>query len=164
MTSCKKTLVTIDFDGVVSPIDKSRDFTLTLGWRQVNFGFTCDIHESIIKFLQDLSNLEKNAPLDITWASTWNAATEHFASDSNGLIPDFPWIDVSAGKAEAIFQKVKEGNYTRLVALEDSIKVITKLKKLMKTLPEVEAIYIRPQLTVGLTNTHISKVMEFLEL
>lgn len=159
----KKTLVTLDFDGAVSPIDHSRKFLEEDGWSTFGFGFRCDVHNTVLEFLSYLKLLTETGPVEVVWASTWNASTEDFESRSEGRIPGFPWIDVSVGKGEAIAAKVAEGEFERVVVLEDQQKSLNAIKKSLKTVHPVESLLVRPKVTLGITPAHIKTVKTFLK-
>lgn len=159
-----KTLVTLDFDGVVSPIDHDRDFTLERDWKQFKLGLYVDIHKNVLCFLRELRLLDLNGEITLAWASTWLASTEDFAEKTEAEIPSIPWIPLNEGKAEAIIAKVESGGFERVVVMEDSSKVVAKLRAWGKLNPQIELLLIQPKLKVGLTNSQMLKVQEFLKI
>lgn len=158
----KKTLVTLDFDGTVSPIDHTRKFLAEDGWKTLNFGFRCDVHETVLDLLINLKKLSVTEEIEIVWVSTWEASTEDFESKSGGLVPHFPWIDVSKGKDEAIREKVRDGQFARVVVLEDQTKVMNSIKKALRSIPNVDSLLVKPKVTAGITASHIKTVQAFL--
>ena len=160
----KKTLVSIDFDGTVSPIDQSRDFTESKDWNYYRLGFSCAIHDSVIELLQDLKAIEPEGNIVSVWGSTWHDSTEDFPRNSNGAIPEFPWLNVGANKAEVIIAKAVSEGFERVVIVEDSPAVIRKIKKLALTNTEVEIMTFKPKLELGLTEKMIAQIRDVLEL
>jgi FMN phosphatase YigB (HAD superfamily) len=162
----RKTLVTLDFDGVVSPIDHDRDFTLEAGWTQFNFGMMCDIHETVLTFLQELHQRDQRGEIDLVWASSWNDSTQIFGFKSDGAVPTLPHLDLGGAttKDEAILAKVEEGDYDRLLILEDSTRVMRRLRRLIKSKESLDALLIMPDVKIGLRPNHIRKALNFLDM
>lgn len=160
----KKTLVTLDFDGTVSPIDHSRKYLEEDGWSTFKFGLQCSIHETVLEFMTYLKSLTETGLVEVVWSSTWNESTEIFESRSNGRVPSFPWIDVTAGKSESIAEKLQSGSFDRLVTIEDQQKSINSIKKSLLNFPKVETLILKPKVTVGITTSHINAVKAFLEV
>lgn len=160
-----KTLVTMDFDGVVSPIDHDRDFTLEAGWTRYDFGMRVDIHETVSKFLHELKDRADNGFIDLIWNSSWDESTQGFSIRSQGAIPHFDHLRLSNGmtKDEALFLKLDEGSYERVVVLEDSSRMMRRVRKEMKLRTSVEALLIQPKLETGLRPHHMAKVLSFLD-
>lgn len=160
-----KTLVTVDFDGVVSPIDHDRDFTKELGWTRYDFGMMVDIHETVIKFLQELKTRADRGEIDLLWNSSWDESTQGFSIRTEGAIPHFDHIRLSNGlsKDDALFQKLDHEDYDRVVILEDSSRIMRRARREMKNRESVEALFIQPKVEIGLRPTHIRQVLMFLD-
>lgn len=160
-----RTLVTVDFDGVVSPIDKGRDFTLEAGWNQYNFGFQVDIHETVSNFLHELKERAERGEIDLVWNSSWDESTQGFSVRSSNAIPHFDHLRLVSGvvKEDALFKKLDQGFYDRVVVLEDSSRVMRSLRRLMKERTAVDALFIQPQVKIGLRPQHMQKVLNFLD-
>lgn len=160
-----KTLVTLDFDGVVSPIDNARDFEPSLGWIEFDFGMMCDIHKTVLEFLKELKDRADNGFIDLVWASSWNESTQVFGFKSQGLVPELPHLPLYPGttKDEEIFKKLDKGSYDRVVILEDSSLVMRRIRKEMKIRTSVDALFIQPDVKLGLRPNHMKKVLNFLD-
>lgn len=161
-----KTLVTVDFDGVVSPINHDRDFTLEAGWIRYDFGMLVDIHESVLKFLQELKSLADRGFIDLLWNSSWNESTQSFYIRSDNAIPHFDHLKLENGvtKDDALFQKIDEAGYERVIVLEDSSLAMRRIRKEMKLRENVDALLIQPKVELGLQSSHIKKVLNFLDV
>lgn len=162
----RKTLVTLDFDGVVSPIDNEVDFDPNLGWIEFDFGMICDIHKTVLEFLKELHKRDQTGQIDLVWASSWNDSTQVFGFKSQGMVPEFPHLDLSVGntKDTAIFAKVDAGNYDRLLTLEDSGLVMRRLRAEAKKRESLETLFIKPDVKLGLRPQHIRKALNFLDM
>lgn len=158
-------LVTIDFDGCVSPIDRSKDFAHEEGFSVMKLaGFPCAVRDEVINFLNTLSTMDKAQPL---WASSWEENLSVIHKDSNGRIPDLPWLEVGSSKKESVFHQTVNEGYRKVVIIEDSSQVNRKLRKLFKEWnannPPIDYLILQPKLEEGLTNTHIKKILKFIE-
>jgi FMN phosphatase YigB (HAD superfamily) len=160
-----KTLVTVDFDGVVSPIDHDRDFTKESGWTRYDFGMMVDIHETVSNFLQELKARADRGEIDLIWNSSWDESTQGFSVRTDGVIPHFDHIRLGIGltKDDALFQKLDAESYDRVVVLEDSSRVMRRMRAEMKKRTEIEALFIQPKVEIGLRPSHIRKVLNFLD-
>lgn len=160
-----KTLVTVDFDGVVSPIDHDRDFTLEAGWTQYDFGMRVDIHETVSNFLHELKSRADNGFIDLIWNSSWDESTQKFSERSQAAIPHFDHIKLSNGlkKDEALLLKLDEASYERVVVLEDSSLMMRRLRKQMKDRPSIDTLFVQPELKIALRPHHMQKVLNFLD-
>jgi len=155
-----ETLVTIDFDGVVSPINKDFDFSADENFVIVRLGgFHCAIRKSTLNFLKRLSEASE---VTVIWGSSWNEETESFFKDSEGLIPQFEWINVQGGKPEAILEHALENEFTRVVLIDDDSKVVSGLRRVFKKNSEIDFLAVKPSLHTGLLESHITKIQDFL--
>lgn len=157
-----KTLIALDFDGVVSPIDHDKEFLESEGWITFNFGLPCSIHTRVLEFLKVLEELSSSDAVDVYWASSWNKQIEGLSLDSGGQIPEFPWIPVHKGKGDAIFETAKSGGCSRIITLDDHARVGNRVKLLAKEFPEIEVLAIAPKVRKGITDSHIKRVKDFL--
>lgn len=160
----RKTLVTLDFDGVVSPINHEVDFDPKQGWIEFDFGMICDIHKSVLEFLKELYKRDQAGEIDLVWASSWNESTQVFSFKSQGMIPELPHLDLSPGntKDTAIYAKVDAGGYDRLLTLEDSSLVMRRMRAEAKKRSELDSLFIKPDVKLGLRPQHFLKALDFL--
>lgn len=161
----KNTLITMDFDGCVSPIDPNKDFTQEPGFSIITLGnFPCAIHEDTLSFI---NTVQRDESIDVVWATSWEDGTEYFNKDSDGQIPSIPWIPVNLTRKNSVFNYAVDNGYRKVVIIEDSIPATTRLRKLFKdwnaSNPEIGLLIVRPSLKVGLTKAHIKKILKFID-
>lgn len=147
-----KTLVTLDFDGVISPLHPDMD----ADFRSFRLsGFDVDVRQKVLDFLSWLS--ESDA--DVVWASSWDDLMDSFEEDSGGSIPSFPHLRIpnTASKPKAILDAVKSGAYTRVVVVEDD-------RDLAKTISDAlpSSVVVIPKTTRGLSDREISYIKRYL--
>ena len=157
-----KVLVTLDFDGVVSPIDHSRDFQgeEEYEFEVYNFGFLCAVSTEVREFLQELKELSEAHPdqIVVRWASSWNEMTERFEAKSGGAIPGFSYIDTSKSKAKAIAAEALAVDASVVLVFEDSEIVHEELQELWKSKSKLSNRFflpIMPELKSGILYSHI---------
>lgn len=130
-----KVLATLDFDGVVSPIDHDRDFEADSDFEVFQIGgFRCAISKRTIEFLQELKDLTEAKPERVatSWASSWEQLTEYFSKDSGGALPEFGYITVDFDKARAIADRTLEEDASLVLVFEDHRGVHQKLRNIWK--------------------------------
>lgn len=159
-----KTLIALDFDGCVSPIDRNKDFTQDPEFTVLKLGgFMCAIRKETINFLNIINKIE-NAT--VVWVSSWQENTEGLHQESKKSIPHFSWVKTSIGKAEATINYAVSNEYQKIVFVEDNLKESNKLKSLIKkwnlSNDTIDILAIRPKITVGLTSQHIQKIKNFI--
>lgn len=160
-----KTLITIDFDGCISPIDHSKDFTKEPGFKFMRLaGLHCAVSDEVIEFLKTVNTSQNTVPL---WASSWEENLNNIHEDSENEIPFIPWLPVNSSKKLSIVNHVTENGYRKVVIIEDSTSVTTRLRKLLNNWnlnhpsETVEYLIIKPKLTEGLTKRHIEDIYKF---
>lgn len=155
-----ETLIAIDFDGVISPIDRDYDFTTDSDFVIIRLGgFNCAIRKETLEFLQKISVIPN---LKVVWFSSWGEETECFVEDSDNRIPEFDWINVREGKAEAVFNYAEANNFTKIVAVDDHMKVVSALKRISKNHEDIETLFIKPMTKKGITSLQIKKILKFI--
>lgn len=130
-----KVLATLDFDGVVSPIDHGRDFEADGAFEIFRIGgFLCAISKETLEFLQTLSSLAGAHPdqLVVRWASSWDSLTEGFAPRTDHAIPEFGYIPTDFDKAKAISEAAIEEDASVVLVFEDHRAVHQKLRNIWK--------------------------------
>jgi len=154
-------LTTIDFDGVVSPIDHDRDFKADPDFDVFRIGgFQCAISEGVQDFLWELRGLSDSQPelLSAVWVSSWQDLTGYFAKDSEGKIPHFDYLNIGDGKARAIADEAIRQDAELILVLEDYESVHEDLRKLQRRdmrLSGRHFVALRPELATGLQFAHI---------
>jgi len=158
-----KLLVTLDFDGVISPIDKQRDFEAEEAWKVLKLGaFPCAIAEETLELLNELAEVNsKNPAIEVVWATSWEDLTEHFSEQSQGIIPDFRWISTRPSKAESIYGEAQKLGADAILSCEDSGSVHRELSKLLN--PRVKGdpttiIRVEPTTERGLEADHLATI------
>lgn len=128
-----KLLIALDFDGVISPIDKQRDFKAEEGWKVLRLGaFPCAIAEDTLELLNELADVNSNNPaIEVVWATSWEDLTEYFTKQSKGIVPDFRWISTQPSKAKSIYDEAKKLGADAILSCEDSAMVHGELSELL---------------------------------
>lgn len=164
-----KVLVTLDFDGVISPIDHDRDFSIDPGFELFRLGaFSCAISKSTISALRQLKLLSERYPdqLVVRWATSWVDLTERFEALTEGAVPSFPWLPVSgSSKAQAIVEEALELEPSLVLVFEDSGSALRELRKRWKRtndLGNVELATFEPKLTEGLTKSSMGRARKLI--
>lgn len=161
-----KVLVTLDFDGVVSPIDKSRshsDFEEDEDFEVYQLGgFPCAIRKDTKDFLWELRILSEEEPerFTVAWASSWNEMTLYFAPRSNHEIPEFGYVPTNFDKAKAIADLTLEEDATLALVFEDHRGVHQKLRNIWKKderFADRKLISFKPKLEEGILFSHIAE-------
>ena len=156
-----KVLVTLDFDGVVSPIDHGRDFEADESFEVFRIGFFyCAISRETLEFLQTLSSLAEAHPdqVAVRWASSWDSLTEDFAPRTDFAIPQFDYILTGFDKAGAISKAAIEENASVVLVFEDHRGVHQKLRNIWKKDERFlgrTLISFRPKIEEGITFAQI---------
>jgi len=151
-----KVLATIDFDGVVSPIDHDRDFDADPDFDVLRIGgFRCAISKQVQDFLWKLRGLADADPelLSVSWASSWQELTGYFAKDSEGLLPHFDYLDIGDGKARAIADEAIRQDANLVLVFEDYESVHDDLREIQRRDMRLNGrffIPLRPELETGL--------------
>lgn len=160
-----KVLLTLDFDGCISPIDRSKDFTTEPGFKVMKLaGFQCAVSDEVIGFLQTVNAQKTLVPL---WASSWGENLSNIHEDSNKTIPLIPWLEVKPSKEESILNYATVHSYRQLVIVEDSATVTARLRKILNNwnlnhpATSIEYLIIKPKLKEGLTKRHIKDIYQF---
>lgn len=154
-------LTTIDFDGVVSPIDHGRDFTADPDFDVIRIGgFQCAISKRVQDFLWELRGFTDGQPelLTAVWASSWQDLTGYFAKDSEGKIPHLDYLNIGDGKARAIADEAIRQDAELILVLEDYESVHEDLRELQRRdmrLSGRHFVALRPELATGLQLSHI---------
>lgn len=155
-------LVTLDFDGVVSPHEPCEP--AEADWAPFRLGgFDLHIRHEVLDFLQWLAA----SPATTVWASSWGDLTQTFATDSRGAIPDFPNLVLDHGqsaKSDAItatangdgpaFARGREGVFDTVVVVDDDRKVGQSVKRRLGE----RAILVTPRGHGGLTDRQIATI------
>ncbi len=156
-----KVLVTLDFDGVVSPIDQSRDFEADETFEIFRIGFFyCAISREVLEFLGELNRLSQEYPdrVAVRWASSWDSLTESFASSTDFAIPEFRYITTDFDKAGAISKAAIEENASVVLVFEDHRGVHQRLRNIWKKDERFGGRTLfsyQPKLTEGIELSHI---------
>lgn len=151
-----KILATIDFDGVVSPIDHDRDFNGDPDFDVLRIGgFQCAISKKVQDFLWELRGFADGQPelLSAVWASSWQDLTGYFAKDSEGKLPHFDYLSIDSGKARAIADEAIRQDADLILVFEDYESVHEDLRELQRRdmrLSGRHFIALRPELVTGL--------------
>lgn len=159
-----KVLVTLDFDGVVSPIDKSRplsDFERDEDFEVYPLGgFDCAIRKATKGFLWELRILSEEEPerFTVAWASSWNEMTLSFASSSRHELPEFGYVPTNFDKARAIADATLEEDASLVLVFEDHQGVHQKLRNIWKKderFADRRLISFKPKTAEGITFAQI---------
>jgi len=151
-----KILATIDFDGVVSPIDHNRDFKADPDFDVLRIGgFQCAISKGVQSFLWELRGLADADPelISVSWASSWQDLTGYFAKDSEGGLPHFDYLNIGDGKARAIADEAIRQDADLIIVFEDYESVHEDLRELQRRdmrLSGRHFVSLRPELATGL--------------
>lgn len=155
----KKALITLDFDGVISPIDNSYDFSSDKLFVEMKLGgFSCFIKQEVLTFMERLS---LNPNIKVMWASSWDDMTQFFNTDSGGSIPHLPYIMTAGMKAERILETASELDVEELHIFEDSAKVRNRVNHLRKKSPEkypFNTVFHKTDTAKGISSAMISSV------
>lgn len=130
-----KVLVTLDFDGVVSPIDHGRDFEADDSFETFKLGiFNCSISGEVLDFVRYLKDLSDTYPdhFVLRWATSWVEMTENFEEKSGGAIPDFPYLPIPESKAHSIAEEAIAQDASLVLVFEDGIIAHEDLQGLWK--------------------------------
>lgn len=130
-----KVLATLDFDGVVSPIDHGRDFEADESFEVFRIGFFyCAISRETLEFLQTLGSLAEAYPdqVAVRWASSWDSLTEDFAPRTDFAIPQFDYILTGFDKSGAIAEAAIEVDASVVLVFEDHRGVHQELRNIWK--------------------------------
>jgi len=152
----RKVLVTLDFDGVVSPIDHDRDFEADDSFETFKLGmFNCSISKQTLEFVRYLKELSDHYPEHIVlrWATSWVDMTESFEEKSGGAIPDFPFLPIPESKARSIVEEVIAQDASIALVFEDSFTAQERLLELWEEDPrlaERRLIPFEPKLEEGI--------------
>lgn len=153
-----KILVTLDFDEVISPVRPN--IVNEEEWEEFDFGFLCYVRKSVIEFL---NTLHKNPNLDIFWASSWGDSGEFFNKRSKGLFPLFKAIPLANKNkvlaAESLYSESLLVEYGKFVFVDDDVRIIKIFKKDFENL---EALFVKPKKSIGLTDKDITKILNFI--
>lgn len=128
-----KVLVTLDFDGVVSPIDHDRDFRSEAEFSIFRLGgFSCAISDQVLSLIGYLKELSESHPeeLALRWATSWESLTEHFEKSTDGVIPSFGYLPLLETKARAIADEALAQDASLVVVFEDHGHVQEELEEL----------------------------------
>lgn len=126
----KRILATIDFDGVVSPINHDYDFSADDSFVEYRLGgFDCFVRKSTVEFLNWLNT---QSGIDPVWATSWEDMTAHFAADTNNDFPHFRFLGLPSSKAESILEEAIRVEADEVHIFEDHAKVINKVRSLMR--------------------------------
>lgn len=159
-----KILVTLDFDGVVSPIDPQRNFASDLDFELVRLGgFLCAISKATLSFLQELKAIQEatNGKLTVVWASSWEDLTQDFTRASEGAIPEFDFLELPLSKADSILQAAITKEASLTIVVEDDRFVHEELKAQWSRASKQGAhrfISFNPSLRVGLQYSTIAAI------
>lgn len=152
----EKTLITLDFDGVVSPIDHNKNFANDTEYTMIKLaGFDCAIRTKVLEFLKEIS---ENETIDVVWVTTWDSLTKHFHEDSDGKIPDFPFLETRRNKAKTILEHIKKEKYEKAYIFEDSPDVKKEFNKKQRELENKIDTYItfnKCKTEEGIKDSHI---------
>lgn len=147
-----KILVTVNFDGVVSPVNPS--ITDADTWEQHNHnGQTIMIKKAVSEFLEWLS---QNEHIDVIWASTRNTTPDSIFNTPDSIFNKFPALDFSlAGKK---YQKISENttNYKRVLVIDDDFSVGVDIREFVND--HHRYIMIRPFENEGLSEGNIKNI------
>lgn len=159
ISETKKALVLLDFDGVISPIDRTPGaLSKENGYQSYRLGgFTCWIHENVIVFLNALNTAEN---VEVKWCSSWVDITENFHDKSNGAIPHFPYLPIAPSKPAALKAELKATNAEVVVAVDDYTSITSKYRKIQDDRLTV----IKPKTEIGLTRTQMNKILSLVGL
>lgn len=142
-------LLTLDFDGVISPFDLQRGNE----WRTYSLdGSEVSIRKDVITFLQSLRKYSHN--VDVCWLTSWNESTLSFEKDSQGDIPRFSYVHTKSGKTQALEKIAKK--YDRILAVDDELKVISSFNK-VSPLKRIDTIITDSDF--GLTNRQMLNIL-----
>lgn len=159
-----KVLVTLDFDGVVSPIDQDRDFLSEEEFSVFQLGaFPCAISKRVLEFVRYLKELSDNDPghFVLSWATSWVDITEYFERNSQGAIPSFGYLPIPDSKARAIADKAIAEDASLILVLEDSPAVQADLHNIQRRdmrLSGRRFLFFEPKLSQGLQFSDIMAV------
>lgn len=163
-----KVLITLDFDGVISPIDHDRNFVKSEGFDRFKIGgFDCAIAFDTIEAIQKLKDLAASNPelIEVIWGSSWEDLTQDFPSESGGAIPEMGYLTLNLSKSAAISDYALHTNAETVIVLEDSERVQEQLAEIWKK-PDFdgrELVSVQPQLEIGLTAEHFQLVWETIQ-
>lgn len=163
-----KVLITLDFDGVVSPIDHDRRFLKGEGFNRFKIGgFDCAIAFDTLKAIQKLKDLaaSNRELIEVIWGSSWEDLTQDFPSESGGALPEMGYLTLNLSKAEAISDYALHTNAETVIVLEDSERVQEQLAEIWKKSDFTgrELVSVQPQLGIGLTSDHFQLVWETIQ-
>jgi len=156
-----KVLVTLDFDGVVSPIDHDRDFETDDSFETFKLGmFNCSISKTTLEFVRYLKELSDHYPerIVLRWATSWVESTKSFEERSGGAIPDFPYLPIPESKARSVADEVIAQDASIALVFEDSFMAQERLLTLWEEDPrlaERTLIPFEPKLEEGILPSHI---------
>ena len=152
-----KVLVTLDFDGVVSPIDHDRNFRADSDFEMFRIGgFQCAISKETLGTIQRLKKISMEHPelLEVIWASSWVDLTETFHIETNDALPELGFLEIPASKAESISKHALATDARTVIVLEDGVIANRNLKKVWNGEEFIgrELILFKPKLETGLTH------------
>lgn len=151
-TELPKTLVLLDFDGVVSPIRKDK-FSFDKSFKVFRLGgFTCHVHEKVIEFLNTLKDANN---VEVKWCTSWVDITESFHGETQGIIPNFPYLSISKGKHIAVQNELKVSTASTVIAVDDYTTVVSKYRKIKDS----RLLVIKPDIETGLTTYQMNKIL-----
>lgn len=156
-----KVLATLDFDGVVSPIDHGRDFEEDSSFEVFQIGgFRCAISKKTLEFISELKGIAEGEPesLELLWATSWESLTEYFPRDTAGALPELSYLLVDFDKARAIAEAAIEADASLVLVFEDHRGVHQKLRNIWKKderFADRTLISFRPKLEEGITFAQI---------
>lgn len=122
-----KTLITLDWDETVSPIKPIN--SLDTEFFEFKHAYKLLVRKNVINFLEELKAKEDENFI-VRWVSSWDDMTSGFNKASGGVIPNFDFIDINKGKAEAIIDFAIENEIDKIVIFEDDKRVGNKVKLL----------------------------------
>lgn len=163
-----RVLLTLDFDGVVSPIDQSRDFDSDESFEVYRLGaFRCAISKQTPEFLQELKAIADSKPEDLSlvWATSWESLTEYFSRDTQGALPELDHLKLNLDKARAIADATLEADASLVLVFEDHRGVHQKLRNIWKKderFADRHLISFRPKIEEGIQFSHILEAHGFI--
>jgi hypothetical protein len=143
-------LVTLDFDGVISPYEPCEPAGAE--WTPFRLGgFDLHIRREVLDFLQWLAA----SPATPVWASSWGHITQAFATDTRGAIPDFPHLLIghAASKTDAIMAAANDA-FGTVVVVDDDRTVGASIRRRLGE----RAILVTPRDHYGLTDRQIATI------
>lgn len=177
----KRLLITIDFDGVVSPLPNNynppdgwvnvwdrKGESESFLWHDFTLGFRCFVREDVADFLWELVEWPD---VELVWLTSWDESTTRFNDLTNGLIPEFPFLPIWAeerggqrpSKVAALERKIREMRPTHVISIEDGQNTIRSYRKLLKNFEDVGFNAVKTESFIGLTFASMERVRKFLQ-